>query len=213
LDECLISASVLFQTALDEWLGGIPNLGLSAEHGCFVKSPETNKWINLTESIDMSWKNDVIEIFTYYTERTQGSFIEHKRCALTWHYRMADPEYGVFQAKECQNHLENAVVSKLPVEILVGKKNIEVRPTSINKGEIVKRLLLQHPEVEFVFCAGDDKTDEDMFRALRKCELVKDEFIFAVTVGPSDKKTHANYHVDTSDDVVNVIGIMANSQA
>jgi trehalose 6-phosphate synthase/phosphatase len=178
-----------------------------------MKSPETNKWINLTESIDMSWKNDVIEIFTYYTERTQGSFIEHKRCALTWHYRMADPEYGVFQAKECQNHLENAVVSKLPVEILVGKKNIEVRPTSINKGEIVKRLLLQHPEVEFVFCAGDDKTDEDMFRALRKCELVKDEFIFAVTVGPSDKKTHANYHVDTSDDVVNVIGIMANSQA
>ncbi|KAF9438868.1 threalose-6-phosphate phosphatase [Entomortierella beljakovae] len=154
------------QKALDEWLGDVDNLGFSAEHGSFMKQPGSKKWVNLTEALDMSWKNDVIEIFTYYTERTQGSFIEHKRSSLTWHYRMADPEFGEFQAKECQNHLENAVLSKLPVEILVGKKNLEVRPTTVNKGEIVKKLLHQHPDAEFVMCAGDDKTDEDMFRAL-----------------------------------------------
>ncbi|KAF9931429.1 threalose-6-phosphate phosphatase [Modicella reniformis] len=154
------------QKVLEEWLGEVDNLGFSAEHGSFMRQPRSKKWVNLTESLDMSWKNDVIEIFTYYTERTQGSFIEHKRSSLTWHYRMADPEFGAFQAKECQNHLENAVLSKLPVEILVGKKNLEVRPTIVNKGEIVKRLLSQHPEVEFILCAGDDKTDEDMFRAL-----------------------------------------------
>ncbi|KAF9915390.1 threalose-6-phosphate phosphatase, partial [Lobosporangium transversale] len=154
------------QKVLEEWLGEVENLGFSAEHGSFMRQPRSKKWVNLTESLDMSWKNDVIEIFTYYTERTQGSFIEHKRSSLTWHYRMADPEFGAFQAKECQNHLENAVLSKLPVEILVGKKNLEVRPTIVNKGEIVKRLLNQHPEAEFVLCAGDDKTDEDMFRAL-----------------------------------------------
>ncbi|KAF9293443.1 threalose-6-phosphate phosphatase [Mortierella antarctica] len=154
------------QKVLEEWLGGVENLGFSAEHGSFIRQPGSKKWVNLTESLDMGWKNDVIEIFTYYTERTQGSFIEHKRSSLTWHYRMADPDFGAFQAKECQNHLENAVLSKLPVEILVGKKNLEVRPTIINKGEIVKRLLSLHPDVEFVLCAGDDKTDEDMFRAL-----------------------------------------------
>jgi trehalose 6-phosphate synthase/phosphatase len=31
----------------------------------------------------------------------------------------------------------------------------------------VKRILYQNPDAEFVFCAGDDKTDEDMFRALQ----------------------------------------------
>ncbi|KAG0211913.1 threalose-6-phosphate phosphatase [Mortierella sp. GBA30] len=154
------------QKVLEDWLGHIANLGFSAEHGSFTRQPGSKKWVNLTESLDMSWKNDVIEIFTYYTERTQGSFIEHKRSSLAWHYRLADPEWGAFQAKECQNHLEGAVLSKLPVEILVGKKNLEVRPTIVNKGEIVKRLLGQHPDVEFVMCAGDDKTDEDMFRAL-----------------------------------------------
>ncbi len=50
--------------------------------------------------------------------------------------------------------------------VLVGKKNLEVRPIAVNKGEIVKRILYFNPDAEFVFCAGDDKTDEDMFRAL-----------------------------------------------
>lgn len=48
----------------------------------------------------------------------------------------------------------------------MGKKNLEVRPMAVNKGEIVKRLLYTNPDAEFVFCAGDDKTDEDMFRAM-----------------------------------------------
>ena len=50
--------------------------------------------------------------------------------------------------------------------MLVGKKNLEVRPLAVNKGEIVKRILYFNPDAEFIFCAGDDKTDEDMFRAL-----------------------------------------------
>jgi trehalose 6-phosphate synthase/phosphatase len=50
--------------------------------------------------------------------------------------------------------------------VLVGKKNLEVRPIAVNKGEIVKRIMYTNPDAEFVFCAGDDKTDEDMFRAM-----------------------------------------------
>ena len=119
------------QVCLDSWLGHIKNLGLSAEHGSFIKYPG-GKWINLAKEIDFAWKKQVEEIFNFYEERTQGglfnlgSFTEHKVCSITWHYRLADPEYGSFQAKECQNHLESAVLSKLPVEILVGKKNLEV---------------------------------------------------------------------------------------
>ena len=41
--------------------------------------------------------------------------------------------------------------------MLVGKKNLEVRPMAINKGEIVKRILYLNPDARFVFCAGDDK--------------------------------------------------------
>ena len=41
--------------------------------------------------------------------------------------------------------------------VLVGKKNLEVRPVAVNKGEIVKRILYLNPDTQFVFCAGDDK--------------------------------------------------------
>lgn len=113
----------------------------------------------------------------------------------------------LFQAQECQNHLENALLSKLPVEVMVGKKNLEVRPLAINKGEIVKRLLALNPEVDFIACAGDDKTDEDMFRAL--CASPVGDSCYAVTVGPSDKKTLANWHVENSEDIVQALGLMA----
>jgi trehalose 6-phosphate synthase/phosphatase len=36
-------------------------------------------------------------------------------------------------------------------------QNIECRPLSIAKSEIVKRILYHNPDAEFVFCAGDDK--------------------------------------------------------
>ncbi|CAG8548967.1 12250_t:CDS:10 [Acaulospora morrowiae] len=192
------------QESLQRWLGKVKKLGFSAEHGSFLKNPDSDKWINLTEDIDMSWMHDVDEIFTYFTERTQGSSIEYKRSSITWHYRQADPEYGAFQAKECQNHLESAILPKLPVEILAGKKNLEVRPTLINKGEIVRRLLTNMPDVDFVFCAGDDRTDEDMFRVIKKSELPEDIY-FCTTIGAANKKTMAGWHVATSEEVIQMI--------
>ncbi|KZV61342.1 glycosyltransferase family 20 protein [Peniophora sp. CONT] len=151
---------------LMQHLGHFQGLGMSAEHGGFMREPGSETWKNFTETLDMSWMAEVLEIFKYYTERTTGSHVEIKKSSITWHYRSADPEWGQFQCRQCQDLLENNVAHKRPIEVMVGKKNLEVRPIAINKGEIVKRLMYLNPDVEFVFCAGDDKTDEDMFRAL-----------------------------------------------
>lgn len=64
---------------------------------------------------------------------------------------------SLFQCRQCQDLLENNLAPKRPIEVLVGKKNLEVRPLAVNKGEIVKRILYNYPDAEFVFCAGDDK--------------------------------------------------------
>ncbi|KAA1107881.1 threalose-6-phosphate phosphatase [Puccinia graminis f. sp. tritici] len=151
---------------LQKHLGSIAGLGMSAEHGCFLREPGAKEWIDLTENIDMSWMDDVEEIFKYYEARTLGAFVEKKISSVTWHYRNADPQFGLFQAKECQALLES-LQERMPIDILKGKKNIECRPAHTNKGEIVKRLLYTSPDVGFALCVGDDKTDEDMFRALK----------------------------------------------
>jgi trehalose-phosphatase len=93
-----------------------------------------------------------------------GSVIERKKVAVTWHYRGADPEHGAHQAQECQKHLESTIAKKWEVEVMTGKANLEVRPRFVNKGEIAKRLVEMYggpdSSLQFVFCAGDDFTDE-----------------------------------------------------
>lgn len=156
------------QAFLDEWMGHISELGLSAEHGSFMRPPNSTEWENLTETLDMSWQEEVMKVFNHYTDKTQGSFVERKKIALTWHYRRADPEYGLFQARECQKALEATVAKKYDVEVMTGKANLEVRPRFVNKGEIAKRLVSEYGEAahhapDFVYCLGDDFTDEGTF--------------------------------------------------
>lgn len=165
---------------LDKWLGLSSSLGsslgFSAEHGCFYKDAGSSEWINLAEKVDMSWREDALRIFNYFTERTQGSHIELKQAAITWHHRRADPEFGIFQAIELKKQLEKELSSRYDVEIMQGKANIEVRPRQFNKGEIVKQLIRRYTTIDangrscvpdFIYCSGDDKTDEDMFKAVR----------------------------------------------
>ncbi|KAH9956645.1 glycosyltransferase family 20 protein [Russula dissimulans] len=216
---------------LEQHLGHIRGLGMSAEHGGFIRAPGSEQWTNFTESMDMSWMSEVLEVFKYYTERTTGSHIEVKRSSITWHYRATDPEWGQFQCRQCQDLLENNLAHKRPIEVLVGKKNLEVRPMAINKGEIVKRILYLNPDAQFVFCAGDDKTDEDMFRSLQFTEaslpytmdpplsvslvstekalekgrvelLLTPEDIFTTAVGHPSKRTLAKWHVTSPLEVV-----------
>jgi trehalose 6-phosphate synthase/phosphatase len=98
------------------------------------------------------------------------------------------------------------------VEVMTGKANLEVRPTFINKGEIVKRLVASYgtergQAPEFLLCLGDDFTDEDMFRALNGSGL-PDEHVFTVTVGASSKMTLAHWHLLEPSDVISSIGLL-----
>ena len=220
------------QAFLDEWMGHISELGLSAEHGSFLRKPKHDVWENLTEKEDMSWQSKVIQVFQHYTERTQGSFIERKKIALTWHYRRADPDYGAFQARECRKELESTVAKDYDVEVMPGKANLEVRPKFVNKGEIAKRLVEEYgaeegSAPEFVLCLGDDFTDEgtsipqvlpdadlirrtDMFKSLRNSNLPK-EHIFSVTVGASSKQTLASWHLLEPADVISAVALLNGS--
>ncbi|KAK4182681.1 putative glycosyltransferase [Podospora australis] len=215
------------QQFLTQHLGHISELGFSAEHGSFMRHPGQTEWENLVEKFDMGWQDEVQAVFQKYTDKTPGSFIERKKCALTWHYRLADPDQGLHMSRECQKELETTVARKWDVEVMPGKANIEVRPTFINKGEIAKRLVttynaelraLGSPDagsnIEFVLCLGDDFTDEDMFRALNGLSApgtaeVEAENTFAVTVGASTKVTLARWHLLEPEDVIECVALLA----
>jgi trehalose 6-phosphate synthase/phosphatase len=64
---------------LEQHLGPLTDVGFSAEHGGFIRERGETTWKNFTHSIDMSWMNEVLDVFKYYTEVRWFC-----RCAFTW---------------------------------------------------------------------------------------------------------------------------------
>jgi trehalose 6-phosphate synthase/phosphatase len=67
------------------------------------------------------------------------------------------------------------MLSNLPVEIHHGKKIVEVSSIQINKGNVLEHFMLLN-NYDVVLCAGDDETDESMFR-------VNDDRIISIKIG------------------------------
>lgn len=132
-------------------------------------------------------------------------------------------------ARESHKELEATVGRKWDVEVMAGKANVEVRPTFINKGEIVKRLISRYHNpgeeptdddrnpgrIEFALCSGDDSTDEDMFRSLNGVSgtVLEANHVFTVTVGASTKVTLAKWHLLEPEDVIECVALLAGESA
>jgi len=157
------------------------NISLVAEHGFKIKRPGQN-WDTVNKSIVIDWKDKIIPYLELYVKTTPGSFIEEKRSAVVWHYRQSDLELGLKRAADLVGQLSE-FVHNLPVEIHHGKKIVEVSSMEINKGQIVKNFLEKN-EYTAALCAGDDSTDETMFRTQNK-------ILLKIKVGDGD--TAANY--------------------
>lgn len=156
------------RSVLQTWFKDV-GVGLAAESGFYYKMKEDEDWIAMGENVDASWKNEVRPVMQYFTDRTPGSFIEEKETAFTWHYCDTDAEFGPMQARDMQVHLEDAL-SSLPLDVVQGANNVEVRLQGTSKGSIVEAVLnreAENGEIDFVLCVGDDQTDEAMFSTIR----------------------------------------------
>lgn len=84
-------------------------------------------WESCEIAADLSWKNIALPVMEHYTEATDGSSIEQKESALVWHHQEADPDFGLWQAKELLDHLES-VLANDPVLVKSGQQIVEVKP-------------------------------------------------------------------------------------
>lgn len=184
---------------LAEWFDSVPRLGLAAEHGFYMRPPESKNWSVLDPEAEFTWKDIVLPILQLYTESTDGSSIEAKESALVWHYRDADPDFGSWQAKELLDHLEG-VLSNEPVEVVPGQTIVEVKPQGVSKGKAAERILHDTPSAHFVLCIGNDRSDEDMFNAVALSPAGGSSGAFACTVG--QKPSKAPFYVNDPADVV-----------
>ncbi|MCQ6959176.1 bifunctional alpha,alpha-trehalose-phosphate synthase (UDP-forming)/trehalose-phosphatase [Mucilaginibacter aquariorum] len=169
--------------SLENWLGHLP-LGLIAEHGVKMRHAGGDWQVSGSADIKVAL-HDIAEIMRSVVNQCPGSFIEQKDFSIAWHYRNAEINLASIKAGQLLQMLrEKADLSKL--SILNGHKVIEVKGAATNKGEAIAQLL-NGSAYDFILCAGDDQTDEDMFLKLKD-----EKTAFTIKVGSEPSMAHYN---------------------
>ncbi|XP_044471921.1 probable alpha,alpha-trehalose-phosphate synthase [UDP-forming] 11 [Mangifera indica] len=200
--------------SLSTWFSACEKLGISAEHGYFLRWTRDSPWETCSLSMHFDWKKIAEPVMKLYTETTDGSFIEHKETALVWHHQDADPHFGSWQAKELHDHLESVLANE-PVVVKRGQHIVEVKPQGVSKGIVVENLIStmrsKDYSLDFVLCIGDDRSDEEMFEsighAVANPSLPSIAEVFACTVG--QKPSMAKYYLDDTSEVINLLKSLA----
>jgi trehalose 6-phosphate synthase/phosphatase len=148
---------------LERWLGDLP-IALWAEHGYWHRPRGSRQWHAAT-TIASDWKSRILPILEQFTASTPGAHIEVKTACLAWHYRGAPRDFGLRQAHELRMLLGDTL-SNQPLEVLEGKKVIEVRLRGVSKAAVAHRVLGEVGPDTAIMAFGDDRTDEDLFNAL-----------------------------------------------
>lgn len=147
---------------LEKQFSGV-NVTLVAEHGYFIKR-SGGKW-ETTIDADLQWKATVMPILKEYVSRCNGTFIEEKEGSIAWHFRNADSDFAQLRLHELRDDLAEIIRHKTTFEIIEGNKVLEVKSGKYDKGQAALTLM-KNECFDFILAAGDDKTDEFLFKSL-----------------------------------------------
>ncbi len=194
----LVVISGMDHELMERWLGGI-RCGLVAEGGAWIKRKE--RW---TEAVSPArrWKEPLRPILENYAMRVPGSRVGESEYGLNWEYGRADPELGRIRGAELAAYLTDFLANE-DLRVSHGGKIIEVRDTGITKGQAALRWL-EDGVWGFVLAAGDDWTDEDLFRI-----LTPGAYSIKVPYGPSA----ARFFLDSFRDVRKLLFEMAKARS
>jgi trehalose 6-phosphate synthase/phosphatase len=176
---------------LQSWFGSL-NIGLAANHGVWIRKKKED-W-RILKPLNNDWKPEILPLLETYADRLPGSFVEDKEFSLAWHYRMADPEMASIVAKELKDDLVR-FTANIGVQILQGRKVIEVKNPGMNKGDAGSNWISEN-NFDFIMAIGDDWTDEDLFRVLP-------EKAYSIKVGLT--QSQARFNLNDQKDVVELL--------
>jgi trehalose 6-phosphate synthase/phosphatase len=137
-----------------------------------------------------------------YVRRCANTFTEEKEYSMVWHFRNANVEQGKLRSFELINDLSDYIRNR-HLQVLPGNKIVEVRQSGINKGGFIRKII-ENRSFDFIFAAGDDRTDEDMFKSLLDLNNV-----YSVKVGPD--ASYAKYNLYTPAMVVSLLEGLSHS--
>lgn len=166
---------------LNKHFGKLP-IHLVAEHGVSHRRAGKTAW-ETRSGLDIRWQKVVLPVLERYAALTPGAHVEVKAHSLVWHYR-ASPSYYAHKHIVIIRRMLNKYLKENGLEIQKGNKVLEFKNPAVTKGTAANEWLARG--YDFVLAAGDDTTDEDMFK-------VMPEGVYSIKVGSG--LTAARYRV------------------
>lgn len=123
-----------------------------------------------------------------------GVFVENKGQAFALHYRLARPETAERVVAQFLVAVRSYQAKGVTLEVLHGKKVVEVHPVGVNKGKAVQFLLQSCDHATLPLYIGDDATDEHVFRVLHRRGVT-------ILVADPPRRTAAQYHLRNPEEV------------
>lgn len=181
----LVIATGRPQASLNSYLDGVQT-DVASEHGAYLR--ENGKWRTTTTNPEL-WQAKLGPILQAYAEKTPGAWVERKKHSLTWHYRDAST-YIAQKNLTILKLILRPDLKKYRLKLNQGKKIIEIKPPTVNKGAALKNWLKRNQDFRLII--GDDYTDEDAFKAAP-------DGSFTIKVG--NGLTSASYRLKTPKEV------------
>lgn len=180
---------------LEKWFGSIPKLALVAEHGAWIK--DHGRWEQKVDEV-----GDIkpfLRIMQRYTLRTAGAEVTKKQFGAVWHYKRVSHELAYIRSNEIKRELLEAA-QDTDFMVHSGRKIVEVKPVSLNKSVIAREFTDMYPS-DYIFAAGDDASDDDLFTALPA---------HAHTIKVGTGNSTAKYQLNNATKLIDVLNIFTN---
>lgn len=176
---------------LDSWLGHLP-IELAAEHGAFERRADS--WQQNLVSRD-GWKEFIRPILESVVLSLPGSFVEEKETSIVFHYRASrNAELAATKSEQLAEELLS-LAQNLELDILHDSMAVEIRQTGADKGKVAQKWLASGG-YDFILCAGDGLTDEDMFKVMPE---------YATTIKIGLGRTGAGYRLESPKQLIKLL--------
>ena len=204
---------------LRDWFGGLKHLCLAAEHGFkYLNRKISDNFVETIKDFKNDWIEECSTILNEYCKRFEGSFLDKKRSSLVFQYTDCDQELGKKYEISITSQLDK-LRNKYGFKIKKGKGFMELLSKNVDKGHfveyILKEVINNKQNLDFILCIGDDTNDEKMFDYLnQKINIIKKYYpnikIYCIIVGK--KPSYAQYYVDTPKEVEELLNKLAESK-
>jgi len=143
---------------------------------------------------------------TPYLKPYSGCWLEDKKYTFSIHYRALPIKEHALFCRKLQGHLRAYPEGLKKMNLRPGKCVLEIRPQiNWDKGKMylwVQKKLKLKPKKDFFFYAGDDVTDEDVFKVMKPLNS------FTVYVGSAHHKTKAQYRTKDTKSLMKLLKLL-----